>query len=350
MRDPMTMAPIPPDGNPVKTSAVRQGIRKSWRWILGALGLGLAWHALAAVAWSEVWELLAGIGPSAILLLLVINLLMLPLMTARWWLILKILGSPVDLLTACAYRTAANAVSYLSPGPHFGGEPLSVYLLHHRHGIPLSSAATSVALDRMLELLASMVVLTFCLICLGLVENGPFAESRGLIVVIAVLLAFTCILALLFTGKKPFSRSAFPLRRFDGLMDVIARGEAMAEAVFRGHRGRFLVANLLSLAHWTGVFAEFWLMSFVLGFPLSLWNLAAVVAVARLAFFTPLPAGIGVLESALPWLTDTLGLGSAFGLSLCLVIRIRDLLFSLAGLGLTMQYLTCRRKAVIIQK
>jgi hypothetical protein len=78
------------------------------------------------------------------------------------------------------------------------------------------------------------------------------------------------------------------------------------------------------------------------------WHLAAVVAVARLAFFTPLPAGIGALESALPWVTATLGRGSTFGISLCLIILSRDLLFSLACLVLTMKYLTCRRKASII--
>jgi hypothetical protein len=70
--------------------------------------------------------------------------------------------------------------------------------------------------------------------------------------------------------------------------------------------------------------------------------------VTRLAFFTPLPAGIGVLETALPWMTATLGLGSGLGLSLCLIIRFRDILFSLVGLGLTMKYLTCQGKVGII--
>ena len=91
-------------------------------------------------------------------------------------------------------------------------------------------------------------------------------------------------------------------------------------------------------------------MSVFLGCPLSFGHLTAVVTVARLAFFTPLPAGIGVLESALPWVTATLGLGDTLGLSLCLIIRCRDLLFSLAGLGLTMKYLTCQGKASIINK
>jgi len=344
----MTLPLMSPATDPAKSPAARRGFQKSWRWLLGLLGLALAWHALRRVARDGVWDLLAGLGPWAILIILVINLLLLPLMTARWWLLLRTLGSPVGLLSACAYRTAANAVSYLTPGPHFGGEPLSVYLLHHRHGIPLPRAATSVAVDRLLEILASLIVLTFCLIHLAFAESGLFSGSLGMSIVIAVLAVFACILAALFTGRRPFSRSVFLFKRFDGLMDFMAQGEIMAETLFRRHRGQFLLANLLSLGHWLGVFSEFWLMSVLLGFPLSFGQLIAVVAVARLSFFTPLPAGIGVLESALPWVTAAIGLGSALGIGLCLIIRFRDLLFSLAGLGLAMQYLTCRRKAGII--
>jgi uncharacterized protein (TIRG00374 family) len=331
-------------------------MRGKRHWLFGLIGLALAWYALRGAAWVEVWDLLAGIGPLAILSIAAINLLLLPLMAARWWLLLKTLGSPVGLLILCAYRTAANAISYLTPGPHFGGEPLSIYLLKHRQETSLPVASTSVVVDRLLELLASFVVLTLSLGILAFTETHLFTESQGLFVVIAVLVLFTWILSALFTGRRPFSRTVFLLKRFGllipwtngTLMENIVQGEAMAESLFRGHRQQFLFANLLSLAHWLGVFAEFWILSAFLGFPLSLWHLTAVVVVARLAFFTPLPAGIGVLESALPWVTAALGLGSSLGLSLCLIIRFRDLLFTLVGIGLATKYLTCRKKAVII--
>ena len=343
-----------------KFTAERLKTRKSWRWLSGMFGLALAWQALRGVDWAGVWELLSGLGPLAILIILSVNLLLLPLMTARWWLLLRALGTPVGLLIACAYRMAANAVSYLTPGPHFGGEPLSVYLLHHRHGIPLPSATTSVAVDRLLELLASIVVLAVCLVALAAVDHDPFTGSRGLLPVIALPVVMTWFSAALFTGKRPVSRAVLLIKRLCGgpfpwissrlgsLGDMLGRGEVMAASLFHRHRRRFLLANLFSMAHWIGVFAEFWLMSSLLGFSLSPGQLAGVVAVARLAFFTPLPAGIGVLESALPWATAALGLGSALGIGLCLIIRFRDLLFSLAGLGLSTHYLTCHRKASII--
>lgn len=339
-----------------QTSVFRQWIKPRWRWLLGVLCLILAWHALSHVAWGAVWKLLARLGPAAIAILLVVNLLMLPLMSARWWLLLRTLGAPVGLFATCAYRLAVNAVNYLTPGPHFGGEPLSVFLLHQRHGISLVPAAASVALDRLLELLASMVVLTFCLIHLIVVRNDTLAGTRGLPLIVGLLALIVLTLAALFTGRRPFSRFADLFKTLDGrpvrwvpngigaLVKIIARGEAMAESLFRGHRARFLIANFFSLAHWFGVFVEFWLMSVLLGLPLSFWQLTAVVAAARLAFFTPLPAGIGVLESALPWVTAAIGQGSALGVGLCVIIRLRDLLFSLAGLALAMRYLVSIQK------
>ena len=358
----MTEPPTPPARVPAKFKTVRLLIRKSWRWLLGILGLGLAWQALGGVAWDAVRDLLSGLGPPAVLIILGINLLMLPVMTVRWWLLIRALGASAGLPTVCAYRLAANAVSYLTPGPHFGGEPLSVYLLHKRQGMSLSSATTSVAVDRLLELLASIVVLAFCLLGLAFAQGNTFAGSRGLIMIIALPAVFASLLAALFTDQKPLSRSFSVLQRLVGgsvpgasrnlrsLTGIIAQAEIMATSLFRGNRRRFLLVNLLSLVHWLGVFAEFWVMAALLGISLSFWQLTAVVGVARLAFFTPLPAGIGVLETALPWATAALGLGGALGISLCLIIRFRDLLFSLTGLGLAMHYLTCRRKASIIDE
>lgn len=342
-----------------KWLTIGRGIVKRWRWLLGLLGLALAWHALREVVWVEVWQLLAVMDSLAILTLAVVNLLMLPLMTARWWLLLRLLGSPVDPLSICAYRLAANAVSYLTPGPHFGGEPLAVYLLHQRHAIPTVSAATSVAVDRLLELFAGFIVLSLCLTGLAFAQTGLFQENHGPWLVLAVPAVVTWILALLCTGGRPLSRILMPVRNFCGrflprlsgnspMFSFIAQGEDMAADLFRRHRSLFLLANLLSVGHWLAVFVEFWLMSVFLQLPLSFWHLVAVVVVARLAFYTPLPAGIGALESALPWLTATLGLGSSLGFGLCLIIRFRDLLFSLAGLALTMKYLTCSGKTVII--
>jgi uncharacterized protein (TIRG00374 family) len=312
--------------------------------------------------WDQAWGHLTGIGSDGILILLGLNLAMLPLMTVRWWQLLQALGAPVGLCTVCAYRFAGNAVSYLTPGPHFGGEPLLVYLLRQRQGIPLPAAAASVALDRILELWASIMVLSCSLIMLTVKGSGPFAGRWALPLAVTMAAVVAALLATLCMGKRPLSRLYSRLMRWRGmahfphsgtsgrLLEALKQGETLTESLLHRHRRPFVLANLSSLGHWLGVFVEFWLMATLLGHSLSFLQLLSVVIAARLAFLTPLPAGLGVLESALPWVTAALGLGSVLGLSLCLLIRVRDILFSLAGLGLTMKYLTCPGRASTVAK
>ena len=198
----MSLPLKPPDSG--RSSVLGWGREKGLRWLLGVFGLALAWQALRGVAWAEVGAMLAGIGPRAILIIFGINLLILPLMTSRWWLLLRTLGAPVSMFSLCAYRTAAGALSYLTPGPHFGGEPLAIYLLHRRQEISLPSATTSVAMDRMLELLASILVLTLCLMNLAFTGTLPFAGSQDVPIVITASAVLICLLA---TGSGSLSNS-----------------------------------------------------------------------------------------------------------------------------------------------
>jgi glycosyltransferase 2 family protein len=333
-----------------------------WRGLLLILGVILAWQAFRGMPWGEAWGRLTGIGPGGLLILLGVNIAMLPLMAVRWWQLLQALGAPVGMCTICAYRFAGSAVNYLTPGPHFGGEPLLVYLLHRRHGIPLPAAATSVALDRILELWASIVVLSFSLIMLTVTGSGPFAGRWALPLAVTLLAAVVALLVALCMGKHPLSRFFSWYMRLCGMdhcppvsfagrfLEALIQGETLTESLLRRHRRPFLLANLYSLGQWLGVFIECWLMAALLGYSLSFLQLLTLVITARLAFLTPLPAGLGVLESALPWVTAALGLGSVLGFSLCLLIRARDIFFSLAGLGLTMKYLTCPARASTVAK
>ena len=346
------------------SAATVRGLRsfctKHWRHLLWVLSLLLLWQAFTKISWNSVWDLLKVIRPVEITLIFTINLLMLPLMSARWWLILKALGEPVGLLSASFYRLAANAISYLTPGPHFGGEPLAVYLLTHQDKTSLSSATTSVAIERLLEFIASFLVLTLCLISLTFFQNVPFHMGAALTCTVTFLILSAALLAMLCTGKRPLSTSLRLLsilcaklcpslvKRIEPGATLIAESEKKAEWFFRQHGYYFFLSNMVSFAHWGATFAEFWLLFYFLGFPLSLSQLIAVVVVARLAFFTPLPAGIGVLETAFPWVTAALGLGAGVGLSICLIIRFRDLIFTSAGLWFTLNYLTYKDKAITI--
>jgi uncharacterized protein (TIRG00374 family) len=302
-----------------------------------------------------VARLLTAIDPRGLAAIFACNLLLLPLMSMRWWLVLIMLGTPVKLLRLCFYRTAAGAVSYLTPGPHFGGEPVSVVLLNIHHRINLPIGAASVGVDRLLELTVSFAVLAVCVGCLSLALPSSAGGVGSVLAALAVLALCLTLFVLLFRGKRPFSQamrqlSAFAIstsgfgKNIESFAKFLEESEDHAIAMIIDHPFQFICAILVSLAAWVALSAELWLVSFILGAPLPLIELAGLTAIARLAFFTPLPAGLGVLELGLPWVTASFGLGGELGLSICLIIRLRDLAISLIGSGFLMKYLTCSKK------
>ena len=200
-------------------------LRRNWRWLTTGLAILLAYGALKEAPWAEVWTLMSGLGAQAIVVLLLLNLLMLPLMSARWWFILRLLGQPISLFGASLYRCSSNSVSYLTPGPHFGGEPLLVWYLSRYHAVPISSGTTSVLVDRLLELLASVLAFALCLIYVlanNIVVLGDWYSLAG---VIALLVGFLGLLVTLFSGKSPFSNTLRLFLHIPGFSLIVTPGK-----------------------------------------------------------------------------------------------------------------------------
>ena len=93
-----------------------------------------------------------------------------------------------------------------------------------------------------------------------------------------------------------------------------------------------LQATLVSFSVWLGMVFEYWLMTYFLGLRLSLMHAVSALTAARLAFLTPLPGGLGALEASQVLALQTLGLEPSYGISISLLIRLRDIFFGLVGL------------------
>lgn len=124
--------------------------------------------ALRNVPLHELGAVLGRLGALQVAALIAVNVLVMFTFSGRWWAILRGQGYSVPYLGLVGYRLAAFSVSYFTPGPHLGGEPLQVWLLHRRAGVPTVSAATSVALDRLLEM-----TVNFAFLALGVVVTLP---------------------------------------------------------------------------------------------------------------------------------------------------------------------------------
>jgi uncharacterized protein (TIRG00374 family) len=292
---------------------------------------------LRDIAWQETVAALRQLQAWHLLALVAMNFLVLSTLYSRWRFILLAQGHDIPFWELTKISVAGFAVSYLTPGPQFGGEPVQVYLLHRHHQVPLTTATASVALDKMLNVLTSFSYLFFGIL---VVSQGHLFDTvvkeRALVI---ALIFFTIPIALLtswFRGARPFtwllSHAQKLSSHFGRWHELIGRVEAEIVTFCHEHPWGFAMALTLSLLSWFAMAAEYWLMAYFLGLRMTTWQAITLFTATRLAFLMPFPGAVGTLEAAQVWALGAMGFEPALGISLSLLIRMRDLSLALLGL------------------
>lgn len=318
----------------------KQSFLRALPWLIG---LGLLIWVLRAVSLADVWAVLTRLTWWEIAVLALINLIVVGTFTARWWLLLRGQGYTIPFLRLTGYRLAVFGLSYFTPGPHVGGEPLQVLLVEKEEGVPRTTAVAAVTLDKAIEFAVNISLL---LAGIALVLRWQFIDDQlgwqalgaGAMLLMAPLLYLGATAA----GRRPLAAATGALPRWPGLqrwadpLERAAAGLASSESevnrFMRRAPGTLLLAVLVSVGSWFGLVFEFWLMAAFLGTPLTIPELITALTAARIAILLFLPAGLGVLEASQALAFGALGLDPAVGASLSLLIRARDSL--LGGFGL----------------
>ena len=313
--------------------------RKSFGWpavVIWLLAFLLLGWSLRQVPLGGVWQTLRGLHAWQLALLVSANMLIFLMMSERWRRVLAGLAQPVRGLSLMGYRLASFGVSYFTPGPQFGGEPLQVLFLTRRKRINTPAAVSSVFLDRLLELLAN-----FTFLMVGLVVIVTSNLFKGLLQVwiwpaAALVLALPLLhLAALWRGRMPLTWLLSRLGRRVEKARVLAERAERQIAVLCVTRPRVLAVGIgLSALVWLSLLGEYLLMVRFLDIPFDLVQAVIALTLAQLAFLVPLPGGLGALEASQVLAMQLFGFSPALGLSLSLLIRARDVLFGGAGLFL----------------
>jgi len=315
--------------------------------IYAALGI-LLWWALRTVPFIEIWNALKQLRLWQIGVLFGLNILVLLAMTARWWVILRAENPQIPFLQLVRYRLAVFGLSYFTPGPQVGGEPLQVIYLQRNHGVTFARATAAVIVDKLLEFLANFILLAVGLtaaVRVGLVIRSGTQAIGSLVPLAAILLWPLIHLMLLYRGRYPVSavvRAAMSITKEQKWMRLIIVSERMAGAFTHRHPRALLAALGFSLLSWAGMAAEYFMMAGFLQAQLNAEQTLAALTAALFAFLMPLPGGLGALEASQVYVMTTFGHTAAIGISISLLMRARDILngglgLLLAGRGIRVQ-------------
>ena len=311
-------------------------------WFLWLVVILLLVWAFQRVPIAEIGNALSSLKPWQAALLISLNAIILVITAARWWVILRASGYRLPFTRLLSYRLSGFAVSYFTPGPQFGGEPIQAALLTRNHSVSTAAAAGAVILDKVIEILINTAVLSTGIAFLMVYGSGArFQPDLGILVPgILALTPFVHLLALK-NGKQPVSAifRSLSFNRADRLwkqklFSAVQSTEQVMADFLRVHPGSLILVVGLSLLAWVFMAVEYGLLLSLVS-RVSDWHAVAVgLVAARLAFLAPTPAGLGALEASQVLAMETIGLTAAAGISLSLVMRGRDIFIGLLGLAL----------------
>ena len=316
--------------------------------LLWLVALGLSAWTLAQLPLAEISNSIISLSVLQWIFWLGLNTLIILTLGLRWQILTQALAAPVNLLKLLFIRQAGQAVSFITPGPQFGGEPLQVYWLY-RYGLPLRKALLSLGLDRFFELWVNFSVLLLAVLLL-LADAGnnninnsenPIGDWQTMVTPLLIFLGLMVSLSWILI-KQPqwinnrLERIATRWQHNHHLNNINQHWQSLGDDLriaLRTQKTRFLFAILLSLLGWIGLLSELYLILHLVGVEADLHSFLIILVAMRMALLLPMPGGIGTLEASVLWSFHTLNLPASAALGLIALMRVRDAIVLLIGLA-----------------
>jgi uncharacterized protein (TIRG00374 family) len=312
----------------------KQQLLLVWSLIIGAICLVIVFLKIPV---KESFSFFLKARFEYVLLFLLISLVIMISNSWRWWLILRSQGHKIPFFSLIGYKYAGFSISFLTPGPRMGGEAVSAGLLA-KHKIKFTKALSSVIIDKSIDLSLSGVF--FLIGAVTILVNFALPENlKILIIIVAVMMIMLVVYFYqqMLTGQDFFMKlfkvlQLHKLKNFNKYESKIKEFEDHIRVFYQRDKKEFIYACLLTALSWAFMFLEYKTALLMLGFNVSYLHIFFIFSFVGLAYLMPLPMAIGSLEAGQISAFSIFGMPSAGGVALSMLIRARDLLWSLIGL------------------
>jgi uncharacterized protein (TIRG00374 family) len=310
------------------------------------LALGLLWWVLSLLPGEQLLQAITGLSMANWLIWITLNGLIILLLAARWQVLTRAMGAVTTLGALLRVRQAGQLISFVTPGPQFGGEPLQVYWLWKRYGLPGHGAFLAVGLDRFYELWINFAVLLLAILTLAATASSASASvfDWRLPALLLLLLVGILVAAAWFLIKHPSRVEAWiekvsrPWQNHPRLGALVSQGpeqwtqlHSALQTLIERQRPALGLALILSLLGWAGMIIELWLLLGFAGLEVDAAEFVLLFTVLRLAFLLPLPGGLGSVEAGLLLAFQALALPLSAAAGLITLMRLRDVLVLILG-------------------
>jgi len=303
------------------------------------IGLGALWYIFDKIPIGQVISIFKGVTILQISFYIILQFVMFYTLTFRWKLILRSQNiKDVDLFSLTNYKVVGYAVSFLTPTAKIGGEPVRAALLSNRHDIPFDKALSSVVIDKTLELTtsASFFVIGALILLMSFVVDPNLRYW-----IIGVSLFFIIVFGIfnyrMMSGKtfflKLFNILGFnKIKKFKKFAKKLKNFERLVIKFYHKDKRFFFQAVLVSALSWILMFFEYSIAGSMLGQDLSPMQIFLIFSFVGAAYLIPIPMALGSLEASQISVFNILKIGSATGVAISLIIRLKDIIISVIGL------------------
>jgi len=313
---------------------------KSIQLITWIMGLLLASWILSKLPLSTISRSISSLSLMQWCSWIALNMVIISLYVQRWLYLTKPLGISVNFKQLLLVRQAGQAVSFITPGPQFGGEPLQIFWLWRNFSSPGHDAFLAVSLDRFYELWINFAVLLgaiLVLIASPAIELADWKSIASLLIVL--MLSLTTFGWLILRQQNQISqwlkRLAERWKQNTRLSNLDTHWNMFSSKlgeIVNNHKTVLFYAFILSILGWAGMIAELWLLLIFFDLPIDVVSFTFIFVSIRLAFLLPLPGGIGALEAALFWAFLSLHLPVTVAAAVIALMRLRDGIILTGGL------------------
>jgi uncharacterized protein (TIRG00374 family) len=309
------------------------------------IGISLFLSVLFNTGLEEIGTALADFSLLHFIIFLMLSLLNFMLFTYRWGVILKQHNKKkkIPFYRLFLHRMSAYAVSYLTPSATTGGEPVRIFFLQEE-GIATRNAISSTVIDKIFEYTA-LILFIFSGIIVSLFKGSIFSGKAELMLLSFIILFGGLIFWFYYATIKDigFFSSILSFFKLDKIKWIkkhkksISNIEKQMARFYTQSVPRFIFLMFLSFCMVFFMVLEHYLIALFLGVDLTFLQSFLSATLPGISYMIPVPGALGMLEGSHAGIFAILGV-SINVFVFVLILRIRDLIFILIGVGHASQH------------
>ena len=303
------------------------------------VGCSLVFFTVRELPLAGILERLGEISPLRLVGLLAINSLILFLSVKRWQILAQAFDIQLSLAHLFKVRQAGNTISFVTPGPQFGGEPLQLYWLSQSHEIPMDISLAILGADRFMEIFINLSILLLSVIFIFYTDIEVNLSKTFLFIFLTV--SILTMLLVLFLRQPEWLENIFKslFSRFTHTVSNSNESQNASSSWGRiltkieKNKSKVILAATITLLGWIALLLELFMMMEALGISPNFYEVIFVMLGIRIALLMPIPGGVGTIEASLFWSFEILGLTLAGAGGLIALSRLRDVIVLFIGIG-----------------